>query len=229
MAEELEPTGSAGDLGAPQHVPVAASDGQDETTTWLRRQWSQHPIRVGLLALVVIGVLLVIPTLAFHWSFAEYIGIAALLVSILGFAVAIAEIQRTESVAYATQEAVAAERHRARVEQLKVAITELPHLTRAIEIACSQDQLQSFEFLSNSWRRQAVNAKTLFARLPGGYEQMIESLDDAVRLGRETETAVQRKPTDMLATAENFINLIKEISDELPFVAEVLPPADGLT
>lgn len=184
--------------------------------------WSRRAIIIVALFLVISAAILVALGFALKWSFSDSIGVAALAVSIFGFALAIHEIQRARTVALATQEKVDKTLREMGRRRLQTAVVELQGLASRTEQAFRSNETQAFLILSERWRDLAGMVTAMVGQRSGEEAKVVTDLEEARRLGREAKKAMYEQGKALGETAGEFVAAMTLARDALPQLAEEL-------
>lgn len=176
---------------------------------------------IGLALVLVVGALIAVG-FAVGWSFSDSIGVAALVVSVIGFVVAICEIHRARIVSITTQGKVDKALRKVEAGRLQTAVAELRGLASNIEEACDQGDMKSFRILSEHWRDLAGSTIALVDQWSGGESEVVADLKKARRLGREANQAMHEKGKTLRENASDFLSALAIARDALPQLAEEL-------
>jgi hypothetical protein len=178
---------------------------------------------VGGLVAVVVAIALVVRGLEERWGAETCLGVAALYVSLGGFAIAIAEIHRAATVSEATEQAI---KHTLKVVaagHLAITITHLRHTVDDLEQATDARDSVGARRAINAWRNLASEARGPLRKQFPKDATVIPALDRSIELGQhvkgklsEAENEPLRPITgECLAAMEQVSNDLAALIDEL--------------
>ena len=155
------------------------------------------------------------------WHGDTSLAVAGLTISVLGFAVALAEIHRARRETRTTREAV--DKALALVDRSRLAIrlTELQGLVETIEDASDGGEPKLLRHSVNRWRILAGSAIGLMERKVGTHSA-IPPLRKSIRLARAAKDRTYEDATSEKSATAEFIAAMNEAADELGPLTEQL-------
>lgn len=192
---------------------------------WLWGRWKSHPFRVALIALLVLaGLVYLVLWLVDRLDY--YVELYALVVSILGFGVAIAEIQYAETLSVETKQAVRRDRRARRQRQLSGLLTRLPSHGQLVQetygaIATNPAKIEAFRIYSEMWRELAQKVLIHLSDFDETAPAIV-TLEAAISRARETDEKILESPDELGGVATHFILAVKEVSEDLNALDERL-------
>lgn len=177
----------------------------------------------GALGATVVALVLIILAVTESWSSEISLGVAAVYISICGFAIAIVEIRRATTVTRATEHAI---RHTLKVVaagHLAIAITQLRHTVDDLEQATDDKDAVGARRAVNAWRNLASEARGPLRKQFPNDAAMIPALDRSIELGQHVKGKLSEagdqplRPItgECLAAMEQVSNQLAALIDEL--------------
>lgn len=192
---------------------------------WIGREWRNHSFIFGGAFLVLAAAAIA----AVMWrvgNFAHYIEAYALVVSVVGFAVAIAEIQHAESVEEGSKRAVDRSRRNRRRRELASAIQELPERAKLVEEVHSAmeenpGKVEALRIFTDDWAKLARRASAL-AQSHLDLDPPIRALELAIDKADETGQQIRGDQAELDTTGPQFVEAMREVSVDLDRFGERL-------
>jgi hypothetical protein len=159
------------------------------------------------------------------WSAEVVLGVAALYISLGGFAVAIAEIRRAATVTTATEDAIKQTLTGVRASRLGITITQLRQTVNDLEEATIAKDTVGARRALNAWQYLAAEARGPLGKRFPDRQDLIVSLNQTLELGQGIKGLLAEAEGQALwPITESALTSMALVSNELAAMLEELIP-----
>jgi hypothetical protein len=159
------------------------------------------------------------------WSSEVCLGVAALYISIGGFAIAIAEIRRAATVTTATEDAIKRTLTGVRASRLGITITQLRQAVTDLEQATIDKDAVGARRAVNSWQYLAAEARGPLGKRFPKEQDLMASLTQSLELGQGIKGKLaEAEGQPLWPITEPVLTAMALVSNELAALLDELTP-----